>query len=583
MTKPQAVKNIRVSARAILVAMIVASPFLLIWQWGDFTDSGYTPSMAQSFASDAARGFIRSEFLLTLAFGSFLLNAIPGAGLLTLLVAAASLVVLASFAPLFALHNRAELPLSVLFAAFAAQAFFIRGWLLFDYDVVATVLLVWSAAFAVRGGLMQNKVLLFFAGFLVAGATLARLPSVLALSLCAIPFFMRWHQPGSEHLPFWRRASIAASPALLLLAGFTVGICCALIALASAGWLGAYLEGLARLVGKSQTSGSHGLSRLASTYLLELQHLLWPWMAAALLWLLGAAVVLRQRTPRWLMYLYFGITVLAMVAHIVGHPPSFRHPFKFIVPALFVPAAIALLTVGQGVSLPVRATLFAGFCIGLAGMAGSNTGILKFAPGLLFLIPGCVAGAAEWAERRGSGFMVPWYKMAVASVVVVMLCSSAVRASSLYGASFWHDRFVHTQPVDLPLFHGLRTSREKATALETSCRALQDADPSAPLFVFGHAPLLYFATQKRPYTDKIWLADQMHAPDDVLRSLRSEREKTGVLPVIAVTDRNVLGAEGWQALDQFLQENGYVRTYDAKFPRIMNLEVYAVPSSHKTE
>jgi hypothetical protein len=73
----------------------------------------------------------------------------------------------------------------------------------------------------------------------------------------------------------------------------------------------------------------------------------------------------------------------------------------------------------------------------------------------------------------------------------------------------------------------------------------------------------------------------MHAPDDVLRSLRSEREKTGVLPVIAVTDRNVLGAEGWQALDQFLQENGYVRTYEAKFPRIMNLEVYAARSEQR--
>jgi len=44
-----------------------------------------------------------------------------------------------------------------------------------------------------------------------------------------------------------------------------------------------------------------------------------------------------------------------------------------------------------------------------------------------------------------------------------------------------------------------------------------------------------------------------------------------------------LGSEGWQAMDQFLQENGYVRTYDAKFPRIMNLEVYAAPSSHNAE
>ena len=572
--------------KALLVVAIAVSPFLLVWQWGDFTDSGYTSTMAQNFAADAAEGHLRSEFLLTLAAGGLFLETFPAGGLLGLYVVAAAMVAVASFSPLFALRGSGfSNDPATLFAVLGAQAFVIRGWLQFDYDTVSMLFLAWAAAFAVQGAVGGKAFLMLAAGFLVSAAGFARLPGLLGLSLCALPFLLPVSRGDQTH------GGAASRPAprfteqcrlvLVMLAGFAVGVSLGLAVVWASGLSGAYANGLADLFTRSQTSGSHGVSRLAATYGRELVHLLWPWFPVGLAWLTSLAALSRSSVPRWAKWVFAGGTFCLLFLHIAANPTAFRHPLKYMVPALVLPATAALLFAWRRIGPAVTGTLLAGLCIGAITMAGSNTGILKFAPSLLYLLPGCVAGAIALARCGTSHGWSPWKSVAVGTTAVILLASMATRAFSLYGASFYHDRLHYTHRVDVPVLQGLRTSHERAEAMEQACQILRSTDPAAPLFVYGHTPILYLASQKRPYTSMIWLADDMHRPDAVVEGLRAKYADSGVLPIIAVTERDVLGVEGWQAMDRFLQENGYVRAHNAEFPRIMNLEVYAVGSEQR--
>ncbi len=92
---------------------IFLNPFLLLWQWGDFTDSAYNAIFVKSFFDITNQGIIRS--------GLFFLGGV--------------FIVLISLTPIFALGGMAFSNVPILLGVLAAQSFYIRGWLHFDYDV----------------------------------------------------------------------------------------------------------------------------------------------------------------------------------------------------------------------------------------------------------------------------------------------------------------------------------------------------------------------------------------------------------------------------------------------------------------
>jgi hypothetical protein len=86
-----------------LCVALVIYPFLGIWQWGDFTDSGYNAMEVQNFFARLEEGRLSSPRLLSYWIGALWWKVFPSLGVLGLFCLAATLIVGASFAPLYAL------------------------------------------------------------------------------------------------------------------------------------------------------------------------------------------------------------------------------------------------------------------------------------------------------------------------------------------------------------------------------------------------------------------------------------------------------------------------------------------------
>lgn len=566
--------------RVALTVALVLNPFLLLWQWGDFGDSGYTVSMAQNFAVDAARGDLKCEFFLTLAIGYGILQFAPGIGLLGFFSVGAALVVVSSFAPLFALGRKYRSSLTAIVAVFAAQCFLIRGWQLFDYDMVSIAFLTWSAAFALRGVYDRHYAFLFLAGLLIVPAALARLPGVLGLSLVIVPFFAHLvssrNSGTSERFYDVRGLSYGLPGAGIFLGGFVCGLLLAWASLAGSGMLTVYTNGLGDLVGLSRTSGSHGFSKLFGSYLLDAQRLLWPSMVVAVVWTALAVFLLGNSRHPLLMWSFVLLTVVLVACWIGARPPSHRHAFKYLVPAFFLPAGLLVLLLGRGVDSVVRGMILAGICVGVSSMAGSATGFLKFMSGMFFILPGVALGFASLGLRQSKDSIIPWRRLGVAAMLVVLVGSLATRALRIYGTPQRPlDRLSYVHPVNVPRLKGLRTSDSRAGVLEDAFRTLAKFEPSSKLYVYGLTPILYFATGRHAFVNQLWLGDDMYTAEDVVSALKNEMKRTGELPIFAVTDRNILGSDSWPRIKSFLREHDYVLRSAASGIPGFSLEVYA--------
>lgn len=565
-----------------LVVAIVIYPPLLIWQWGDFTDSGFHAYRVQNFAADAAGGRLESSTLLTNLIGAFWWSNLAASGLLGLFALGALFVVVSSFAPLYALEPGKAFAKPALAAILAAQAFYVRGWLHFDYDVVSGLFVLWAAAFLVHGAITARPSLFFLSGILIACAAYARVPSFLAVTLVCVLFIPLLSQKdGQSRWRIAREWRDAIRGTLLVGAGMATCFALGALLLSVSGWFGPYLEGLARLAGEGKSSGSHNLGALLGKTLMDARALVWPWGVLALLWLFAACIALNRKTPRWVGVVFVVSTLCALVVSIALDPvPSYDHPIRSAFPAAVLIVCALFLCGVLPSSDKLRMCMVAGVIVVGASVAGSNTGLLKVGPGMLFLLPACVLGLWQAASLSGSFFSnVRWERLAVALVLMVLVGSVASRCFAVYQASnHWFDRLLFTHRSDVPVLRGLRMTDERARFLEKAYKELAACPQEMGLFVFGHSPILYFVSGRRPYVEEAWQADRKFTPAEFIASISRRAAATGQLPVVAVTERGRFGPAGWAEMESFLKENGYSqRSRDPGFGRYA-FELYLPPS-----
>jgi hypothetical protein len=555
----------------MLAFLIIIYPFLGIWQWGDFTDFGWICMELQNFNQRLAVGRIESPRFFSFVIGSAWWNCFSSLGILGLLSFACSLIVLASFGVVFALKSFSDDITAILLSTLAAQAFYIRNALQFDYDVVSLVFSVWSAAFVVRALANDRLHWMFLGGVLAALAAVSRAPSVVLLGLVVLPFFSGFQEGKTCEGDFvaepGARIRKAALQAAALFAGF---VACFFVFVgilyAKKLWL-FYVEGFSPYLARKSAEGSGGAYDIAEVmhrYLKEAE-LLFPFALLSLVWGVLAAFLFRPGASRFLQVSFSLVSLAAICVWVIGGSvQTYGHSFRFLAPGFYLIVVLAIFTNLIFCNHMLRVAIAAGCLLSIASFAGSNAGLLKLSGGLLFLAPACTAAlVSAGRECRIGQASWGWQWLGVLAALVLFVGSASARATQLYhAANDWLCRYRFVYSVqNVPALIGMRTSESRAVYLSSVIPELTRRIGAEPIYVYGHTPMIYSLLNKDSFIPEIWFSNDVYSADFIVSRLQSRVAETGLRPTIIVTEKTALGEDSWQKMLEFLSVNSYARTY----------------------
>jgi hypothetical protein len=559
--------------KLLLVIGIITFPFLGIWQWGDFTDSGYNAMEVQNFFARLKEGNLSSPRLLSYGIGALWWKVFPSLGLLGLFCLAATLIVAASFAPLYALSNNIKNKNAVLFGCLAAQSFYVRSVISFDYDVIAIFFSSWAAAFMVRGILNGCKMEILLSGAFVAFATLSRTSSLVSVLIGICPLFYAWfflitNKSKLTDIKLRKSILFGFNQVAFFFTGFIFVLFIAFVALFSADLWEAYLKGFEYYLSTSSSnssSGAYSFSKLLNRYLADMPQLFF-FSLVAVAWV-AASVFFSNYRINYIINIIFSLLSAIILLYWVafGGQVGYLHPFKFLVIG-FYGVATALVVLGfLDTPIVFRLAAFAGCVLTLSSIAGSNTGILKASGGLFFLVPVCtVAMTDSLASTKIFGNPTSLRIPAFVAALLLFLGSASARMCQVYHSAYgWKCRLTFTETVNESNLRGIRTTKARAEYLNSVLPLIAqytDTDRQH-LYIYGHSPIFYFLNDKDSFIPEIWFANEAYSVSSIISKLTSQIQKSGSKPVIVVTEREALGANTWIHMQEFLEKTNYLLVY----------------------
>ncbi|MBK7101131.1 MAG: hypothetical protein IPH63_04955 [Flavobacteriales bacterium] len=563
---PHAFLNNRVVVRVLLV-LTVLNPLVFIWQGGDLTDTGFHALRAQNFFADVHTEMIPADAVLSYFIGGLWWQVFPGLGLFGFHLLGAIVTIIGTLVPFFALKELREHPVISLVALLAAQAFSIRTNLSFGYDLISMFFQYMAVVFMYRGMAHRKASFLFMAGGLITAAALARIPSILALGLIVLPLVWKDEMKPSHTNDGNAMKTSALVVAFRRMALILIGSASAFLLAAAigqaTGTLHVYLDGVADLFTSSQQGGSHNKGALFTRYFDDAV-LTVEWLGLALLWMVVAWFAFDHRVPRWAGLVFIGMTSVVLFIWLADSDAlGYRHPLKYLVLAIYGPWSVLLVTGALKTSSALRTMAVAGLILIFTGFLGSNTGLLKTKHAMLFLIPICTVSVWYGATNGLGDNLRKWKRIALLMAGLVFMSSFVARFGFVYHASQgFLDRLSFTHAYETPLMFGIHSSKERVAFVDEIVPSIVETDPERELFVYGRAPALYFLTERKPFIKEVWLGGNKYSADMIKNSLDDRIAEGATLPLLVITDRSTLGADGKEMISDFLTKHDYTRAFE---------------------
>jgi hypothetical protein len=426
---------------------------------------------------------------------------------------------------------------------------------------------------------------MLFSGFLVALATLARTPSLLAalLGICPILYFwltLNFEKVKIPDSELRRKLLRAIFQSFIFFTGFGCVLFVAVGVLAYAGLWEAYLKGFEYYLStpsSNSSSGAYSLSKLLNSYLGDMPQLFFFSLVAAA-WV-AVSVFLSNYQINYIINIIFSLLSAIFLLYWVafGGQVGYLHPFKFLVIGFYGLAATSLVLGFLGSSIVFRLAAFSGCILTLSSIAGSNTGILKASGGLVFLVPVCTAALADSiVGTKFFGNPISFRVSAFVAAILLFLGSASARVCQIYHSAYgWKCRLIFTEPVNSNHLRGIRTTKARAEYLNTVLPLIEQYTDGQHLYIYGHSPTFYFLVDKDSFIHEIWFANDAYTASSIIEKLTSKIQKSGNKPVIAVTEREALGDDTWVHMQAFLNKLNYFLVYS--FPANesgLNLELW---------
>jgi hypothetical protein len=566
----------------VLILVIAIYPFLLIWQGGDLTDTGFHAIYSQNFFSDLNEGNLLYKTVLTYLVGHLWVQLFPELGIWGLRLLAALFIqgaVLLVFLTLKDLNPRRV----VLVGLLCAQVFALRFTsMVFSYDWVALFFLMLTA-YCLWHGVRDASYRWLFASGLISGlAFLARLPSILLLGLVPLVIVhCEWARQGTliGKDVVWESVKKYAVFSLGFLALFSsIGL---LIGNTDAWSL--YFEkllGFRSELSKVDPSATYSLSNLIETYLKDLQkffpYLLGACAATAAFFIVSNAT--RRRATRYfLASLCMGFAFLLFYGDF-----SYSNKVQYFVPALCVVTSVIAFRPHETASRQYRSLVLIGWSIAFVGVAGTATGLfLKLYYGMVLLIP--LLGVLLWNRNVENIWKlhVTWRPWLLINAAIIILIGGMLQFGWIYHVnSGLLSRLEAVYPIDHMLMRNIYTTAERAKHIEDVTRAIEiHIRPENSLFIYGHEPLFYYLSQQKPALFSFWMAnaeDRVARAGQIIGLLEQSIYQTSRYPLILVTNRMQLGKEGSVLLDRFLEKYNYQCVEDSGNFQVWNTAALSV-------
>jgi hypothetical protein len=559
----------------LLFFAIAIYPFLLIWQGGDLTDTGYHAIHSQNFFSDLNEGNVKSKTILTYFIGNLWMNLFPELGVWGLRLLSALFFqgsVLLAFLTLKELRPRRVVLAGLLCAQVSNLRYTPMG---FGYDVVSLFFLMLTACCLWHGIRNASYKWLFAAGLASGLASLARLPDILILGLVPVVFLhSQWACQEKLFIKevVWKSLKQYA----IFLLGFATLFCLLGLLLKSTGAWEVYFQKLLAVkdaLSRKDSGTSYSFLSLIKRYLKDIKHFS-PYLFSVCLAGIAFSAVLQATKKKMVLHL---LTILCIGFAFITFYGSFSYSntFKYFVPALCILPSIIAFLPHESETKQYGGLILIAWMICLLAFVGTNTGLfLKLAAGMLLLVP--LLGVLMWNRNVENirNVHIAWRPLLVTSAVIIILIGGMLRFGWIYHVdSGLRCRLRAVYPVEHRLMRNIYTTTGNAKHIEEVTKAVQHhIRPDNSLFIYGHEPLFYYLCQQKPALFIYWMQSYAFMPEYLFRRLEKSISQTSKYPMMVVTDKERLGEEGSDLLDRFLQKYHYRCVEDSESFQIWNTE-----------
>ncbi len=304
-----------------------------------------------------------------------------------------------------------------------------------------------------------------------------------------------------------------------------------------------------------RNSPSYQLHILLYGYFYDLQKMI-PYIFYVCVTVVLFSLVIRRCNKKKSIYLASTILVVLISILFAGTV----NMVKFLVPAIiFVPVCLSVFK-QINVENKSEGTLVLIACfISLTQVAGSNTGlVLKLATGFLFLVPLIVL--VMWKEKKSTLFDINiyWRPILVNAAIIIILLSGIIRFAHIYHVGDGLIRFQAIHPIDHKYLKGILTTHPRAVYIESLTGSIKsNIKDYNSLFIYGQEPLFYYLCDEPPAVYPFWMINNVQIPERLFQKLEDAVIEEKRIPMIVVTDSQILGAQSEALLKQFLKKYNY--------------------------
>lgn len=535
------------SISILLIIAIITYPILFIWQCGDLTDSGFLATNYSFFFENLKQNNLNvliffSDFLGAIwnYFFSDLLGFI-GFKLMYLIFLYFTL-----YLTYIIIKNLTSNRALLLFGILVGEIFAVRyDIFVFSYDIASWFFLILTSHFIFQG-LNTNKFYFFYiSGLCFFFAFLSRFSDVIFIFLLPIFFMIIYTFKIGKNSNL--NLKLYFKNYLFFILGIITMFSLLLIILYKSNFITSNFL---------KPDNSHSISNILKSYIKETIDFI-PYLIIVPSLLLSSSILYEylKSKNKILFYVLF-LVLLLYVSFIFLNDFSYISNIKYFTPAFCVLPLLFSILHNNKYSVHILLIFF----LSISQIAGTNTGVfLKFCYGLMILIPITILVLSENYLILINEIKINLRCGLYTGVFLILFFSIYSRIGWIYHVDFGLGcRFRSTSLIENNKMKGIFTIRKNAFFIKSICNSIKHhTNKNETIFIYGHKPMLYYLTNKKPIINRYWLANDVITADELFKLITKEIMKTNNYPAIIDTKEIILGGNGEEKLKDFLSENNY--------------------------
>ena len=544
----------------IILLSIFLYPLILIFQGGDLTDTGFLATNYFFFFENINNGFAR--FFLTNFIGAMWIKLFPGFGILGLRFLYLVFLWLSIIINYHLLRDFTKSKVLLLFSFFVSTVFLLRNiTIFFDYDIASWAFISLANILLVKGNKNNNQTFFLISGIAVGIAMFCKISSL----ACLLLFILG--------LIYFR---LKIKFVLSFIFGFFLLVLVVFLLMDEFKVLDSYLKSISKLFGLVLFKEDLGLntshSNLISIYVRSILYFIpfFCFTIAVYVFIIYSFQLIKNKS-----LLFILILIIFSLSWYIINNGAFRVwntylTFSYLSDLKYIVSGLCLLPLIYGWRFSgVRFVLLILFLSVIGQVLGTNTGLFfKLCYGLTALIPLAVV-FLEKANKSKFLFLTVFSDSLINFFLCFILFFSVLSTIGFiyhveYGIA---SRTKCTYVTDNPKMTHILTTKENKEKIEVISESItKNLLNFKEMYIFGHQPLFYYLTEKKPAIKNYWLSYNCRTADGLFYELKD------VKPVIIDTKEQILGESGQKKLLEFLNKHHYKLKEKNKFVNIWTVE-----------